>query len=205
MIKKTSIVFFIITLICTFSSVAFAYDSSSESLVQKVSFKMKEDSSMEDEIVRIDSQEETLILTELGLEKSQLTHEEIKAILTTGSATIWNKTYNAVYNIKESFSMTASLIDSGTNKPYTTVTINNNGITSATVIAYKGSIAGSQTIHSMNVPAGSSRSMIISRNDILNYGTLNGQGTNCILAYSISVYNINGKPISFNARAIRYY
>lgn len=150
-------------------------------------------------------QDEELILEELNLEKDSLPEDEINAILTKGSATVWDKSYNSVYSIKVSLSMTASLVETNTTRPYTKITIKNTGNKTVTVIAYKGSVLGSSTIRSMNVPAGSSKTMTISRNDVIKYGTINGQGTHSILAYTVSVYNTDGNKISFNAKGIRYY
>ena len=153
----------------------------------------------------VTNQEEKIILNELNYNKNEMTADEIKAILTKGSATVWNKTYNGVYNIKKSFSMSASLTASNTTRPYTKITIKNTGKKSATVVAYKGSVLGSNEIHSISVPAGKSKTMTISRKDIIKYEQMNGQGTIMTLSYTVSVYNTNGNKISFTAKGNRYY
>ncbi len=78
-------------------------------------------------IEAVTNQEEKTILNELNYNKNEMTADEIKAILTKGSATVWNKTYKGVYNIKKSFSMSASLTASNTTRPYTKITIKNTG------------------------------------------------------------------------------
>lgn len=99
--------------------------------------------------------------------------------------------------------MTASLLTSG-DKPYTTIKITNTGSSAITIVEYKGGIGGSTTIRSMSVSAGKSKTMTISKKDVMKYGTMNGQGTQVTLAYAVSAYNTNGKKISFNAYAKRY-
>ena len=137
--------------------------------------------------------------------KSEFREDERVSILTKGSAVVWDKSYSGVYNIKKSFSMTASLSSSNTSKPYTKITIKNTGKKSITVVAYKGSILGSNEIHSISVPGGSSKTMTISRKDVIKYGQMNGQGTSVTLGYTVSAYNTNGNKISFTAKGNRYY
>lgn len=194
----------IVALVFALNGIAFAQDTESEDFLCQSNFDIDKTMILNDlNLERVTAQEEKVILKELNLEKTILSEDEIKAILTKGSATIWNKLYNGVYNIKISLSMTASLLE--TNRPYTKITIKNIGKGTITVIAYKGNVLGSSTIHSMRVPAGATRTMTITRNDVIRYGTINGQGTHSILTYSVSAYNENGNKISFNAKGIRYY
>ena len=194
----------IVALLFALNGITFAQDTESEDSLCQSNFDIDKTMILNDlNLERVTAQEEKIILKDLNLEKTGLSEDEIKAILTKGSATIWNKLYNGVYNIKISLSMTVSLLE--TNRPYTKITIKNTGNSTITVIAYKGSVLGSSTIHSMRVPAGATRTMTIIRNDVIKYGTTNGQGTHSILTYSVSAYNENGNKISFNAKGIRYY
>lgn len=195
----------IVTLVLAANGVAFAQDTESESSLTQSYFDIDKAVSLDDlHLDRMSAQEEKIILEELKLEKASLSEDEIKAILTKGTAVVWDKSYSGVYNAKVSLSMTASLISTDT-RPYTKITIKNTGSNTVTVIAYKGSVFGSSTIRSMSVAAGTSKTMTITKNDILKYGTINGQGTHSILAYTVSAYNENGNKISFNAKGIRYY
>ena len=144
-----------------------------------------------------------IILKELNLEKAELSEEEKVAILTSGNAAVWNTTYKNQSNIKKSFSMTANLNAGGT-KPYTTFTITNKGKNKITAIAYKGSIGGSNTIRTVTIAANSSKTLKVTRADVIKYGKINGQGTASILSYSISLYNTNGNAISCAVKGIRY-
>lgn len=194
----------VVALVLAVNGVASAQETESEDSLYQSYFDIEKTVSLDDlNLDRVTAQEEKIILKELKLEKASLSDDEIKAILTKGSATVWNKSYSGVYNVKVSLSMTASLLE--TNRPYTKITIKNTGNSTVTAIAYKGSVFGSSTIRSMRVPAGASRTMTITRNDVIKYGTINGQGTHSILAYSVSAYNENGNKISFKAKGIRYY
>jgi len=155
------------------------------------------------ELQIINDDDVDLVLDQLGLEEEELTEEETVALLTRGTATVWSSTYTNQSNIKKSLSMSAALISSNS-RPYTTITITNTGKNAITAIAYKGTVGGSKTIRSMTVAAGSSKSMSVTRSDVLNYGTLNGQGTTSYLTYTVSLYNSSGKAISFKANAVRY-
>lgn len=146
--------------------------------------------------------QEQIVRKELGIEGVQLSEEEYLALITKGSATVWNSTYSNQYNVKKSFSMTASLLQNN-GKPYTRFTVTNTGNTSITVIAYKGSIGGSTTINSMTVAPGKAKTMTITRADVINYGTINGQGTSSVLSYTVSLHNNNA--FSCKVKAIRYY
>ena len=155
------------------------------------------------EVTSLSRQEKKIILNELALEKSNLTTEERVTLLTRGIAVLWNKSYKNKYGVKKSFSMIVSLFTIG-KKPYTTVKITNRGRTPITAVAYKGAIGGSTTVHSIKVPGGKAKTMTITRKDAMKYGSMNAQGTGVYFAYTISVYNTNGKKIAFKAYAKRY-
>ena len=158
----------IVALLFALNGITFAQDTESEDSLCQSNFDIDKTMILNDlNLERVTAQEEKIILKDLNLEKTGLSEDEIKAILTKGSATIWNKLYNGVYNIKISLSMTVSLLE--TNRPYTKITIKNTGNSTITVIAYKGSVLGSSTIHSMRVPAGATRTMTINRNDVIKY------------------------------------
>lgn len=154
-------------------------------------------------ISALNNEQEQIVRRELGIEGVQLSEEAYLALLTKGSATVWNSTYSNQYNVKKSFSMTASLLQNN-GRPYTRFTVTNTGNSSITVIAYKGSIGGSTTINSMTVAPGKAKSMTITRADVINYGTINGQGTSSVLSYTVSLHNYNN-AFSCKVKAIRYY
>lgn len=154
-------------------------------------------------IRRINDEDTQIILKELNLKETELSDNEKVAILTRGAATVWNGTYKKQYNIKKSFSMSANLNAGGT-KPYTTFKITNKGKTKITAIAYKGSLGGSKTIRTVTVAANSSKTLKVTRADIIKYGTINGQGNTSILSYSVSLYNTNGNAISCAVKGVRY-
>lgn len=153
---------------------------------------------------RIPDEDVEIVLDELGVSQEELTEQEEFSLLSRASGSVWNSTYTNQYNVKNSLSMSASLLNSG-NLPYTTITVTNTGSRPITAIAYKGAIAGSSTLCSMTIPAGSSRAMTVTKNHVIRNGTINGQGTTSYLTYTVSLYNINGGAISCRANAVRYY
>ncbi|OLR55638.1 hypothetical protein BHK98_05910 [Hornefia porci] len=184
--KKLIITLVAVCILSSQSSLVFASDEVKGAKIQSLS-----------------KQEEQIILNELSLDKTDLTAEDQVALLTKGTAVLWNKSYKNEYSVKKSLSMAVSLLTTGS-KPYTTVKITNIGSNPITVTAYKGSIGGSTAIHSMTVQAGKAKTMTITRSDAVRYGTVNGQGTRVYLAYTVSAYNTNGKKISFKAYAKRF-
>lgn len=143
-----------------------------------------------------------IILSELDLKENGLTLDDQISLFSTG--VVWNQTYGSqTYSIRKSLSMTAMLTEVS-NKPYTTITVTNKSNYPITVIAYKGAIGGSTSIRSTTIKAKGSGSLTITRNDVINYGTTNIQGTSCSLAYTVSMYNSNGNPIPCSVKATKY-
>ncbi len=151
----------------------------------------------------LSSQEKEIVLDDLSINEDDLSKEEKLGILTKGTAIVWNKTYKNEYGIKKNLSMSASLLATG-ERPYTTIKITNTGSNPIAVSAYKGSIGGSNSIHSMTVLAGKSKTMTVSRKDVIKFGVVNGQGTRATLGYTISVYNASSKRISFKVYSKRF-
>lgn len=151
----------------------------------------------------IDEESKQILLNELNLSEFKLSREDEIALFSSG--TVWNQTYgNTTYSIRKNLAMTASLTSTNTNKPYTKITVTNKGKNSLTVIAYKGAVAGSSSIASMTVGAGATKTLTITRNHVIKYGTINTQGTNAALAYVVSIYNSSGKAIPCSVKAIKY-
>lgn len=182
---------------CSCQELAFA-DTYMEDLNNKDSFYRWQLSHLE----RVDEETTKMILEEVGLEEENLSDEERVALLTRGSTTVWDKTYKNEYNIKKSFSMTANLVSTGT-KPYTTFTIKNTGSRKITVNVYKGEILGSTTIYETEIASGATKTFEVTRNHILKYGRVGNTGTTQVLTYNVSLYNENGKQISFDVEATR--
>lgn len=178
-----------------------AVEKKAEVYQQKASKKIVDAKRLE--LQKISNADAELVLNELNLEKAKLSEVEKIAILTRGTSTVWNTTYTGKTNIKKSFAMSASVISSNS-RPYTTFTITNTGKNAITAVAYKGAILGSKTIRSMTILPGKSKSMTVTRSDVLKFGNLNGQGNMSILSYSVSLYNTNAKAISCKAKAVRY-
>lgn len=93
------------------------------------------------------------------------------------------------YNVKKGLSMSASLVTTG-KKPYTTIKITNTGSSAITVIAYKGKIGGSTTIHSMTVPKGKG-----CKNHDLCYGNKGRHKCSCDKTF-LNYINNNYKKMS---------
>lgn len=70
------------------------------------------------QLQELNDEQKSIVINDLGIKEDTLSEDEMISLLTTGNATIWNKSYNSEYNIKKSFSMTASL-SYNNGKPYT--------------------------------------------------------------------------------------
>lgn len=55
------------------------------------------------QVRQLNKQEEEIVLRELSLDKAKLTEEERIALLTKGTAVVWNKTYKNEYSVKKVF------------------------------------------------------------------------------------------------------
>lgn len=55
-------------------------------------------------VQKISNPEAEIVLKELSINESELLDSEKVAMLTSGTATVWNTTYKSEYNIKKSFS-----------------------------------------------------------------------------------------------------
>lgn len=201
--RKLIIILAMIGCLSMLPTFAFAESQVNDSYYEKGIDNSQSNTTSLMEVQKISTQEAEIVLKELGVNEFELSESEKVAMLTSGTATVWNTTYKSEYNIKKSFSMTANLNVSGT-RPYTTFTITNKGKTQIIAIAYKGSIGGSNTIRTVTVPANSSTTLKVTRAHVIKYGTMTGQGNTSVLPYTISLYNANGNAISFSIKGIRY-
>lgn len=142
-----------------------------------------------------------IILEQLELSEDDLSEEETYALFSVG--TVWNETYTNEGNIKKNLSMVASLITTG-NTPYTRITVKNTGSNTIIINAYKGAVFGSDTIAALTLAPGRTGTMTITKNDVINYGTMNGQGDHVSLGYTVSIFGADAENISCTVYAAKY-